>query len=314
MQSLFFDAIILLFLFADGLAVVYLLGNKRARSRKIIFAITLCVIAWGVIFYGSFIEPARLVVVKKTITLNNSPENKIKIALVSDLHVGPYKETNFVKRVVKTIKNQQPDIIMFAGDFVYNSGDQVRFLQPLKELSAPLGVFAVLGNHDYSDTNFLLGQDAFIRSANISESLEALGMTVLINDGVTLDVNGKKVGLIGTDDFWTGRASIGNAIKSLNTTAVPHPLILLSHNPDMIYFAKDALIDLLLAGHTHAGQIRLPFIGSVPGIPTSLGRFFDRGLFEFENTKLFITSGAGEQGPRARLFNPPEVAIVTLEF
>ena len=73
-------------------------------------------------------------------------------------------------------------------------------------------------------------------------------------------------------------------------------------------------IDLVLAGHTHGGQIRLPFIGAVPTLPTAIDDSYDKGLFQFDSFKLFITSGLGEVGPRARLFNPPEIVKLKLKF
>ena len=90
------------------------------------------------------------------------------------------------------------------------------------------------------------------------------------------------------------------------------PVILVSHNADIVGRAEKLGIDLVLAGHTHGGQVRLPFFGAVPKIPHRLGNHYDRGLFQFGETKLFITSGLGETGPRARLLVPPEVALLEI--
>lgn len=318
MQSFFYDFIIFGFLIVDGLAVVYLLGHghsKRINKNRRRAAIFLCTLAWITIFYGSFLEPARIVVTEESIKLSKRPSETLRVAVLGDLHVGPYKQTNFIKRLVKKTQQLKPDLILLAGDYIYDNAEAVRFLQPLKDLSAPYGVFAVLGNHDYNRGVSLLQQEATERGKAVRASLEALGIRVLVNDGELLQVDERTtVGLIGTDELWTHRASISDAVKTLNVNEIPHPLILLSHNPDIVYFADGALIDLVIAAHTHGGQIRLPLIGPVPQLPTNLGRFFDQGLFQFENTQLYITSGTGEEGPRARLFNPPEVVLLTLEI
>jgi len=90
--------------------------------------------------------------------------------------------------------------------------------------------------------------------------------------------------------------------------------ILLVHNPDATPLAETRGIDLVLAGHTHAGQIRLPYIGAVPHLPITIGQQFDKGYFPFGQTRLFITPGVGESTARARFFDPPEISLVTLTF
>ena len=92
------------------------------------------------------------------------------------------------------------------------------------------------------------------------------------------------------------------------------PIILIAHNPDAILYSNADRADLVIAGHTHGGQIRLPWIGSIARIPTILGNDYDKGLFEYGDQQLFITSGVSETGPRARLFNPPVISVLTISF
>jgi predicted MPP superfamily phosphohydrolase len=100
------------------------------------------------------------------------------------------------------------------------------------------------------------------------------------------------------------------AVANIDATA---PQIVLSHTPDII-LKNIASADLILSGHTHGGQIRLPGIGAIPEIPTFLGRQYDEGLFNLGDQQLFITRGVGESGTRARLFCPPEISILTIDL
>jgi predicted MPP superfamily phosphohydrolase len=94
-----------------------------------------------------------------------------------------------------------------------------------------------------------------------------------------------------------------------------HPTILLAHNPDVILDEESTAANLVIAAHTHGGQIRLPFLGSLAPIPTKLGRAFDRGWFSLqEGRALFITTGVGESGVRARLFVPPQIDVLTVHW
>lgn len=307
-----YDSIIYGFLVIDG--VFFILAVWWIRRKGFVwllgFSAALFLFAWLIIFYGSFIEPRLLVVREQTIHVRENPTETLRAVLVSDFHLGPYKKEDFVERVVSKINEQRPDVIFIAGDFVYDDISQIQYLDPIKNLKAPLGVFAVLGNHDYGEggPGMVLEKDKG-RSNVIREKLESLGVRVLVNDARVITKDGEKILLIGSDDVWTGRDKIHRAARIfLHTTLV------LSHNPDIIWKAEKSGIDLVLAGHTHGGQIRLPGIGPVPNIPDELGRAYDRGLFQFGNTQLFITSGLGEMGPRARLLVPPEIVVLKIKL
>lgn len=316
-MSILFDTIIFVFLAADVFVIV-LLWRRREKRRVLIAA---CVFAWLVIFYGSFIEPRLLVVTEQLIVLQRSAGSAegraLRVALVGDFHVGPYKKAGDVAKVVRKIAALKPDLVLIAGDSISQHERFASELAPLKFLSAPLGVFAVLGNHDYTETKVLNQPENVARAEAVIKALSSFGVHVLVNEGVALEKSGIKFVLLGTDDIWTDRADIEAARKTVVRAAAATenlPEILLTHNPDIVHSAKKAGIDLVLAAHTHGGQIRLPFIGSVPEIPTELGRHADRGLFDFDGTQLFITSGLGETGPRARLLVPPEIALLEIEL
>lgn len=324
-----FDIIIFGFLLADGWLTLKLTArlcksfppwknangkpakNTHAGFTAILFAVFL--LMWLTVFYGSFVEPHLLVIKKQQIKFSSLPRPTV-VALAADFHAGPYKQTSWMEKTVSAIMASNPDIIVLAGDFVFDDKEQVKYLEPLKKLYAPLGVYAVLGNHDYAaDKKDMLGAEGLARAQAVAETLKSCGIKVLINKGVKINlINNDFLFLFGVDDIWTGRANLQTALATLGLNNMPHPSIVISHNPDEVSAAENWGADLVLSGHTHGGQIRLPFLGPVPPLPDELGRKYDKGIFDFGKTQLFITNGAGEIGARARLFNPPEVAILTL--
>lgn len=326
-MSLFYDIIIFGFLIADGWLFIRFIKNWRvhfgSKARKLLSAVLLTgyLLSWLVVFYGSFIEPKFLVVKNHRITLSETDTTTLRMALISDLHVGPYKKAAFVEKIVAKTMALKPDIVVVAGDFVFNDKKQVEYLSPLKNLRPPLGVFAVLGNHDYKerigasgDGYFDLDDEDQLRADAVRNKLTSLGISVLINQGARIEFGNKTLAILGTDELWTRRANIEKTFISLGLTSMPFPSILISHNPDIVLEAKKENIPLVLSGHTHAGQIRLPWIGSIIGLPDKLGRKYDKGLFRFNGTQLFITSGVGEIGARARLFNPPKIDVLEISL
>ena len=322
MTAAVYDVLIGVFLVVDGIFLFRVFRawfrepRKTIRIRILPFAvIILLALSWLVVFYGSFIEPRLIVVNEQTVVLSDKPTESLRVALISDLHVGPYKKDGFVTRVVDRVMELKPDVILIGGDNVFDADAHVRYLSPLKNLSAPKGVFAVLGNHDYGEDYYFVGdKKAESRALLVRTALESAGVKVLTNEGKRIKAKNKTLYLLGLDDFYTDRGSISASLRTLGLSRMPHPSVVFAHNPDFLTQAVREGADALLASHTHGGQIRLPLIGSVPEIPTRLGRDFDRGLFKVDGTQMFITSGVGESGPRARLFVPPEIAMLTIKF
>lgn len=312
-----YDFLIFGFLIVDGLLLIIFVKRWLKRRWKInVMAVALFFIllaGWSVIFYGSFIEPQILAVHTQKIDIGG--EETLRAALISDIHVGPYKKDGWVSRVVEKINSLKPDVVFMAGDFVYDDAEQAKYLAPLKDLKAPLGVYAVFGNHDYDEGRDFDTTQAKMRSGTVKTALEAVGVKVLINSGVKLRKGKKDFFVLGLDDLWTFNANIKEALKTVGyALAMPHPNIVLAHNPDVVMLSELKEADLVLAGHTHGGQIRLPWYGSVPRIPTALGNKYDRGLFNFKNIRLFITNGVSEWGPRARLMTPPEISLLEISL
>lgn len=308
----YYDTIIVGFLVLD-LAFILLVWKRGSKFLSELGAdgfIFLAMLAWGVIFYGSFVEPRQIVVHSQELRLSEQPTHTITAAVIGDTHVGPYKGRAFIEHMIDHIVEINPDVIFLVGDYVYDHGDQVTALEPLANITRVYPTYAVLGNHDY-DLRSPASPVDDARAREVEEALTSYGVHVLKNEGVAIDNN--QLWLAGVEDIWSHRARIGDAL--FDRPVPPLPTILLTHNPDTMFFVRHSqLINLVLAGHTHGGQIRLPLIGPVPQIPDELGRHYDKGLFDYDGTPLFITSGIGESGPRARLFNLPEIAALTIEY
>lgn len=311
-MALFFDTIIFGFLIC-GLAILMAASkygprfwNRRANT----LLMTLTALAMGTVIFGSFVEPRLLTITHQAIALNEAPTRVLSAAVVSDIHAGPYQGKRDIENLVTTIAESHPDVIFLLGDFVEQNSSQAEALSPFATITDVYPTYAILGNHDYQ-----LGGDADLvnetNAAEIQATLERLGIRVLKNEGIVLEDTA--LFIAGVDELWSHHSDLQAALLS-RPASLP-PTILLSHNPDVVMHVSPSQgISLLLAGHTHGGQIRLPFIGPVPPIPDKLGRAYDEGLFDYLGTKLFITSGVGESGPRARLFNPPEIALLTIEY
>lgn len=305
-MHIWFDLVIFFFLIMVGAYLIELVMEKKIRkqeNKKIssgayffsFLVFYFLALAWFVIFYGSIVEPRWLTVNEYEVVLSDQADSNLRAAVLSDLHLGPYKQEGWARQVVRRINALAPDIIFLTGDFVFERAEQADMLDPLSELEAPLGVYAVTGNHDYRSDEI----------EYVVSVLERLGIEVLQNESIEIE----NFVLAGVDDIWYD----GNVSETLQDLDSNDTVVLLVHNPDAVLSEITVQqADLVISGHTHAGQVRLPWLGSVSEMPNLLGRDYDHGLFDYQGTQLFVTSGLGETGARARLFNPPEIAILNV--
>ncbi len=258
----------------------------------------LAAVVWVVIVYGSFIAPRFLVVKEYTVDLRKdaaSSSRSLDLAVISDTHLGKYRHREWVQKVVDRINTLHPDAVLLAGDLATTIAGTAAF-PPLRDLRAPFGACAALGNWDYR-----------AGAVDVRKALGSYNVKTLVNRSVSFEKEGQKFRLIGIDDIQLGKPDWQKAIADSAPNEIP---ILLVHNPDAAQQAEVFDIPLVIAGHTHGGQIRLPVLGPVPRIPTMLGNHFDRGAFTLGTVTLFITPGVGESGPRARLFQSPEISLL----
>lgn len=260
-------------------------------------------------FWGAVIEPNVLVVRHRYFPLPLS--TPLRIVIASDFHIGIYRKKSFTRKIVRKINTLHADIILLPGDFMDDEVAPMSDLEPLKDLQARYGVFAVTGNHDAGAYMKHLTHEPYFlqdRTPQLQKLLTSYGITFLRNTSRTITINDEKLVIAGTDDAFMKTCDPQKALQDIPTDV---PVILLSHTPDVILNPASHRAHLIVSGHTHGGQIRLPFIGALFPIPDKIGSRFDRGFFRVTKTcSLLITEGIGVTGVRARLFCPPEILLV----
>ena len=296
---------------------------KIVSKNSLLVASALAGVALLCLGYSYFIEPNRLVVTEEEIRIKdwNPAFDGLRIAMISDVHGGSNgASAENLRRVVETTNAQDPDLVVILGDFV----SQAQTRQPIRErplrmpvrdvaenlagLKAKHGVYAVLGNHDgwYGDEE-------------ISAELTRVGYRVLQNEIVFIRQNGATFRLLGLKDHlkldsWI---TFDKTVRSVvNSYPKEGQIVVLEHSPDILYILNywkhlNPDLKLMLAGHTHGGQVWLPILGA-PFVPSSVGQRYTRGHIEEEGIDMFVTSGIGTSILPFRFMVPPEVAIVTI--
>lgn len=222
-----------------------------------------------------------------------------RIVQISDIHLKPIVTLNLVKKTVAMVNVLQPDLIVITGDFVTRWISAIYEMAPvLAQLRARYGIFTSLGNHD-------LWLDADI----ITQTLNTAGLPVLINQGVPISVDGETLWLAGVDDCMAGKPDLQAALESAPSKA---PVVLMAHEPDPAdEFVLDGRVNLMLSGHSHGGQIRLPGLGSPVKAP--LAEKYDMGLYNVDGMWLYVNRGIGViTSVPLRLNCPPEITEFTL--
>lgn len=252
-----------------------------------------------------------------TITIQNLPPafQGFKIGLLSDLHSSPIVPKEHLQSSAELLMAAEPDMIALTGDFIGHTfrfpGEPYHEFDPqyvadivdaFSGLKAPHGLYGVLGNHD-----FWSGPEAV--EVLVREFETGFGVQWLRNRNVKVERGGDSIMLAGIDDYWQDSCSPGDALQGLPPDTVR---ILLSHNPEVNEILYDwQEIDLILSGHTHGGQIKLPFIGA----PFQAGvrqRKYMEGLAWDGDRQTYVTRGVGHLVVPIRFLCPPEVTLITL--
>ena len=266
--------------------------------------------------WAFWLEPASVEVSRVSLRVPrwHAEHRELKLAVLTDLHVGsPYVGLEKLARVVERTNEERPDAVLLLGDFVIGGpkdegGERGgvfggTFVEPeqiaeeLKRLRAPLGVFAVLGNHD-----------CWFDCGRVARALEAAGVRVLENSAARVESGGRAFWLAGAADLWTQRPDVDGALRQVETE---DPVILLTHNPD-IFPRVPARVSLTVAGHTHGGQVNLPLVGR-PVVPSKFGQRYAMGHVVEGGRHLFVSGGVGTSIIPARFRVPPEIVILQLE-
>lgn len=249
----------------------------------------------------------RPILVRKELVLKRWPSRMdgFTIALLSDFHYDPIFSIHPIRSAVEMVNRLRPDLVALTGDFVTSpalgdphraAADAEPCAQLLRPLQAPDGVWAVMGNHD-----------AAAGEAQVSGAVQAVGIKVLTNLATPIEKNGGRFWLAGVGDVMEGSADLNAALRSV---ASKEPVILLAHEPDYADYVCRYLVDLQLSGHSHGGQIRIPFIR--PLYLPELARKYFLGLYNIMGLTLYTSPGLGTVRIPVRLNCPPEVTLLSI--
>jgi predicted MPP superfamily phosphohydrolase len=272
------------------------LGLGR-RPRQLLGAGVVAAGAWALL------EPARLELRRVDVVLERWPErlDGLRVAVVSDLHTGaPWVDERKLARIVAKLNARRPDLVALVGDYADPTVPLGTPVAPdavaaqLAELRAPLGVFAVLGNHDWYHHGELMPR-----------ALREAGIEVLENDAVAVEREGEVLWIAGLADMRERDADVTIALAMVPEGQA---LIALTHDPDMFPFLRDRAA-VTLAGHTHGGQVGLPLLRRAAA-PTRGG--YTGGEVREGGGYMYVSRGVGTTGLPIRLAAPPQVAILRL--
>lgn len=242
----------------------------------------------------------RLEVVSKHLRFRKLPRafDGIRIIQMSDIHYDPMLRPEYFEQAIELVLALQPDLIVLTGDYITRRKYLPAAFRKLSRLQAPLGVFATRGNHDF----WTSGQ-------HCKELVERSGMILLDNHTYRLQRDGQCLDLIGIEHPWRPVRNWDDLLGAKDNGTFR---MLLSHTPDNIYRAARHGVDLMLSGHTHGGQFRLPGVGAIL-VPSRYSRRFDAGLFDCRGTVLYVNRGLGIIPPPLRIHCRPEITELVLE-
>jgi hypothetical protein len=221
--------------------------------------------------------------------------DRLRILFVSDIHAGAFVSPKTLAATFERLLATEPDVILVGGDLVTTALEEfVGSREAFARLRAPMGVFAVLGNHDHYTRD----------PGRLRDMIENVGIRVLHNRSVALRRGDASLSLAGVDDLVAGRPNLEAALAGTHA-----PVLLLAHNPDLAFDAARSGVALMLSGHTHGGQIR------VPGLPVLVRQsryHLDEGRYRVGSMELLVSRGLGATGLPVRFACPPEAVLIHL--
>ena len=275
--------------------------NRRRLAWAVLLAAALLIL-WGFV-----VEPATLRFTEVPVTVPGWPATApLRVALLADLHVGsPWNGTDRLETIVRRVNAAHPDLVLMLGDYVSRGVPGGHLVYPetieaiVRDLEAPLGVYAVLGNHD-------LGWNG----RRITRALERAGIVVLYDRAVRIDPgDGRRppFWIAGVSDWVRGDHDVAGTLAQVTDDA---PVLLITHNPDL-FPEVPARVALSIAAHTHGGQVRIPFLGP-PVVPSDYGQKYAAGIVVEAGRTLYVATGVGTSILPVRFLVPPEVPFLTL--
>lgn len=267
---------------------------------------TILLIGVGVYIDARYIEPKLLKVKEETIQTNKwGSSSQLKVVLFNDVHLSEYYGMQDFNKVVEKINSLEPDVLIFAGDLVEDNKtftDEEGATTLLNALKAKYGKYAVYGNHDH-------GGNGTKRYARIMKNA---GFKLLDDENETLQLdNGERLSVIGIDDIVLSKPDYDEAFKGISADTFN---LFISHAPDVVDKVSSYPIDLQVSGHSHGGQVRLPFIGAPLTVP--YGEKYVKGMYtpdEKEDMHLYVNSGIGTSKLPYRFLNLPEITVLWIK-
>jgi uncharacterized protein len=258
--------------------------------------------------YARKMEPSMLEVKEIDIYVPNMPGelHQKKIVQLSDVHLGENYSLQQLEEVVCIVNEQDADLVMFTGDLIDHFGQyrEVQKIAPiLSRIKAPIGKFAIYGNHDHGGG----GSRAY------KEIMKNAGFDLLVNDIRRVSISEEtKVNIVGLDDLLLGKIEIENTLKHIKKEEFT---LVLAHEPDVADKVKEYPVHLQLSGHSHGGQIQLPFIG--PIITPKYAEKYVDGLYtlqgKVQQLQLYVNRGLGTTRLPFRFLCKPEITVLTLK-
>ncbi len=278
----------------------------RAIKTRYMVLILIIVATVGFLGVWSFvIEPNRLVIHRETISLNPSAAtlNGVTIAVLADIHAGgPFIDEDKLREIVARTNELEPYLVVILGDLMVQDNWLNKPIDPeviagiLKDLRPTGYVYAVLGNHDW-----------WYDGDRVRQALQKNGIKVLENEVAFVVDPDSTLWVAGLADSWTRPQNIEATLAQIPQG---HKVIALTHNPD-IFVKIPSSVALTLAGHTHGGQVNLPFLGRLV-VPSDYGQRFAAGHIVEDGKHLFVTTGIGTSVFPIRFRVPPEIVLLTL--
>lgn len=285
--------------------------EKKGIKKKLIisFIIFICLLS-SILLYSRFIGTSGLTIKEYKITNTKLPTSfyGLKIIHISDIHYGRTIKKKEITKIVDEINLRNPDIVVFTGDLFDNNKSLTKedikdITEALKKINATIGKFAITGEHDFKrdEWSTIIKDSGFTNLNDTYELIYKDGYEPIMIAGLSTNLKGTK----NAKDKITPINDYINSIKESEETNIPNYKILLLHEPDYINNITYKNYDLILAGHSHNGQIIIPFIGSTLKPKGALEYY--KEYYSLDNTDLYISSGLGTTKLDFRLFNRPSI-------
>ena len=270
--------------------------------------------------YGMVKTAFDFTVRKEVVKLPNLPASfeGLKIVQISDIHSGSFTSTGPFEKAIQLIHEQQPDLVFFTGDLVNNIADEVDdYIQVLSTIKAPMGVFSILGNHDYGDYMQWENKEEKVKNLQkLKDSHGKMGWRLLLNEHVPLQRGEDKIALLGVENWGRGARwpKYGNLKKAAEGTEQYPVKLLLSHDPshwDAVVRKNHPDIDITFSGHTHGFQFGV----EIPGVKWSPSQYLYpqwAGLYTEGKQHIYVNRGFGFLGYPGRVGIKPEITVIEL--